>query len=136
MANRNFNGGVGGGALVRCSADDEVAACDALPPLLRALIKGSFVNTRATTVLAEWLKFESMGVPEEVYADWYAQRLAVNLAKSCVVAYGVSHPQATPPSFDSTRGGPEPPNQQVQMEQAESRARAERRAAQINLDDL
>ena len=128
MANRNLNGAIAGGSLARCSADEEVAACDALPPQLRALIKGSFVNTRATSVLAEWIELEPKGVPLEAYADWYASKLAANLARSCAASYGPDHPQA---SLARARA-----QSTMSASDAESRSRAARRAAEISLDDV
>jgi hypothetical protein len=127
MSSRNLNGRVAGGALERCDADEEVAACDALPGRLRALIKGSFVNTRATTVLAQWRELEAQGVPLAAYADWYELRLIVNRAKSCLVTYGPDHPEARPPALRpevARQGNDDDP------------ARAARRAAEIRLDDV
>jgi len=131
MPSRNLNGRVGGGAFVRCYADEEVAACDALPPPLRALIKGSFVNTVASTVLAQWLELERQGVPLAAYVAWYAERLAVNQAKSCRAAYGAGHPQAQPPSQPQNLPRSEPGSGDDA-----SRDRAARRASQIILDDV
>jgi hypothetical protein len=132
MSSRNLNGRVDGGALERCDADEEVAACDALPPVLRWLIKGSFVNTRATTVLNQWRDLEREGVPLEAYADWYARLLAVNQAKSCRAAYGADHPQAEPPLIAPIR--PQRPATAAPVEDDASRARAAQRAAQIDLE--
>jgi hypothetical protein len=126
VPSRNLNGSVAGGVLASCNADVELWACDALPPALKALIKDSFVNTKASTVLAQWRELEAQGVPLAAYVHWFAQRLAVNQAKSCEVAYGPGHPQAQPP--------PPPPRQLSRPEDEASRARAARRAAEIRLD--
>lgn len=131
MASRNLNGGIDGGVLARCDADQEVAACDALPPRLRALIKGSFVNTMATTVLAQWRELEAQGVPLAAYTDWFAQRLIVNQARACRATYGDGHPGSAIPAqphnlSKNTRGSG------VDAD----RDRAARRAAEISLDDV
>jgi hypothetical protein len=133
VSSRNLNGKVAGGALERCDADEEVAACDALPPALRALIKGSFVNTKATTVLAQWRDLEAQGVLLGAYADWYELRLIVNQAKSCMVTYGPDHPQAWPPNLP--REQPRPAGASSPGD-ADARARAAQRAAEIRLDDI
>lgn len=129
MASRNLNGSIAGGVLARCDADVEVAACDALPPALRALIKGSFVNTKASTVLAQWRALEARGVPLAAYVDWFARRLVVNQVMSCQAAYGAGHPQARLPPA-------RPPDPTPRPEDPASRARATRRAAEIRLDDV
>jgi hypothetical protein len=128
MSSRNLNGGIAGGDLVRCSADEEVAACDALPPRLRALIKGSFVNTLASTVLAQWRDLERQGVPLAAYADWFAGRLVVNQMKSCRATYGADHPQARPPLVLVQPA--------ARPEDSAAKARAARRAAEIGLDEV
>jgi hypothetical protein len=132
VPSRNLNGRIGGGVLAPCFAEVEVAACDALPPALRTLIKGSFVNTMASTVLTQWRELEAQGVPLAAYVDWYAQKLAVNRAKSCRATYGADHPQAVPPLIAAPRAT----ESEKPAESATERARAARRAAEIRLDDI
>lgn len=135
MPSRNLNGRIDGGSFARCNADEEVAACDALPPPLRALIKGSFVNTRATTVLAQWAELEAQGVPLAAYVDWFAAKLAINRAGACRATYGPEHPEARPdlrpPSQPQNPREPAPGSGDDS-----SRARAAARAAKISLDDV
>jgi hypothetical protein len=137
VASRNLNGRIDGGSFASCFADEEVLACDALPPPLRALIKSSFVNTKATTVLEQWRDLERQGVPLEAYVDWFAAKLAINRAGACRATYGPDHPQARPPPL---LGGAPPrateSEKPADPATSDSAARAARRAAQINLKDV
>ena len=136
VPSRNLNGRIGGGALAPCFADEEVAACDALPPPLRALIKGSFVNTKATTVLAQWREVEAQGVPLAAYVDWFAAKLAINMAKSCAAAYGPDHPNARPPLMRPPSQPQNHPANTPGSGDDSSRARAAARAAEIDLSGI
>lgn len=123
----NLNGSVGGGHLARVDSKVELAACDELPPALRALIKGSFINTRASTVLEQWREVEARGAPLALYVDWFAKLLVRNQARSCEATYGAAHPQASLP---------DPPPSEVARRDDASLARAARRAAEIKLGSV
>lgn len=140
MSSRNLNGRIDGGAFASCFADEEVAACDELPAPLRALIKGSFVNTRATTVLAQWRDLQRQGVPLEAYVDWYAELLAVNKAKACRATYGDTHPQSGLIPGRSSQRAPDASHRYAEggagAAVSPSAERAARRAAEIDLSSV
>jgi hypothetical protein len=131
LVSNNLNGSVGGGDLVRVDPNAELAACDELPAALRVLIKGSFINTRASTVLEQWREVEARGAPLGLYVDWFAKLLMRNQARSCEATYGAEHPQSHLPD-------PSPPITVARRDHEDdaSLARAARRAAEIKLDSV